>query len=171
MQNQYQIDQGTILYGVGSSKYPDVPCYGIIITASCDIANNKVSKYYYLLGVDVYDWLKSSHCLKYIFGSDIIKKIEEQTKIISKFELDADTLLKFNQDEVNKVIANNKPNDIKKIQNSLTILKKAKQISTISELNEISIKFEKKINNKLKEINQGREVHYYYLPQNAYKNN
>ena len=38
MSNRYTFDQGTIVYGIKSLKYPDSVCYGIIITASCDIA-------------------------------------------------------------------------------------------------------------------------------------
>lgn len=39
-----ELDQGSVLYGLRSDRYPGIPCYGIVITASCDIANSKVSK-------------------------------------------------------------------------------------------------------------------------------
>lgn len=38
-----ELDQGSVLYGLRSDRYPGIPCYGIVITASCDIANSKVS--------------------------------------------------------------------------------------------------------------------------------
>lgn len=54
------LDQGTIIYGIRSDKYPNLRCYGIIITASCDIAQQKVSKLYYLLAIDATEWFCST---------------------------------------------------------------------------------------------------------------
>lgn len=51
-----ELDQGSVLYGLRSDRYPGIPCYGIVITASCDIANSKVSKIYCLIGVDAKQW-------------------------------------------------------------------------------------------------------------------
>ena len=42
------ITQGTIISGLRSSKYK-IETYGIIISARCDIANDKINKIYYLL--------------------------------------------------------------------------------------------------------------------------
>lgn len=42
------LDQGTIIYGIRSDKYPAFPCYGIIITARCDIAQDTFVKDGYL---------------------------------------------------------------------------------------------------------------------------
>ena len=56
------LDQGTMLSNVRSSKYSGIRCFGVVITASCDIANtnensSKVSKLYYLVAVEVKKWL------------------------------------------------------------------------------------------------------------------
>lgn len=170
MNNHYQLDQGSIIYGIKSSKYPNIVCYGIIITASCDIANSKVSKYYYLLGIDVDEWLKSSHCFHYLFSKEIDEKIKTHTNVISNCKLDAEALLSFSKEEVEKVIKEKVPQKKQKIESAIDFLRKAKQISTITELSEIDIKAENKITGKLKEISQGREAHYYYLPKSAYLN-
>lgn len=58
-----ELDQGSVLYGLRSDRYPGIPCYGIVITASCDIANSKVSKIYCLIGVDAKQWF----CTEYGF--------------------------------------------------------------------------------------------------------
>lgn len=170
MINKYQIDQGSIIYGINSAKYSSVPCYGIIITASCDIFNQKVSKYYYLLGIDVDSWLKSAHCVNYIFGKDIQKKLLEHKKIIEKARLDADILMQFNQDQIDIVLKEKAPTQIQKINESIIFIKKASAASTICDLDGIVDKPNKKILSKLKEISQGRETHYYYLPKAAYTN-
>ena len=46
------INQGTVLYGMRSEKYPEKMCYAVIISARCDIANNKITKLYYLIAVN-----------------------------------------------------------------------------------------------------------------------
>lgn len=67
-----QLDQGTIIYGIRSDKYPNLRCYGVIITASCDIAQQKVSKLYYLLAIDAKEWF----CSKFAYPQVYCSKIE-----------------------------------------------------------------------------------------------
>ena len=40
------LTQGTVITSIRSQKYKNQSCYGIIISARCDIANNKISKIY-----------------------------------------------------------------------------------------------------------------------------
>lgn len=53
-----KIDQGTIFNGAIAEDYNDCEVMGLIITASCDIANDKVKKYSYLPVVKFNDWLR-----------------------------------------------------------------------------------------------------------------
>lgn len=56
-----KINQGTVIYGIKCEKYPSSACYGVIISARCDIAQSKVAKYYYLIAVDATKWLQSDY--------------------------------------------------------------------------------------------------------------
>ncbi|MBI9011709.1 MAG: hypothetical protein JEZ08_05705 [Clostridiales bacterium] len=51
------IKQGQIIYGVRSLEYPDIPCHGIVITASCDIAQKKVKNIHFVSMVSLDRWL------------------------------------------------------------------------------------------------------------------
>lgn len=53
------VDQGTLIYGLRSEKYPEQACYGIVISARCDIANCKIRRLYYLIAVDAEEWFIS----------------------------------------------------------------------------------------------------------------
>lgn len=53
-----KIDQGTIFNGAIAEDYHHCEVQGLIITASCDIANDKVKKYSYLPIVKFNDWLR-----------------------------------------------------------------------------------------------------------------
>lgn len=56
------ITQGLVFYGVRSYHYPDMACYGIVITARCDLAQKKVKQVHYVTAVTINEWLKGD-CL------------------------------------------------------------------------------------------------------------
>lgn len=96
-----KLDQGAIINGIRCDKYPDKKCDGIIITASCDIANEKVSKLYYIVGVEVDEWFTSAHGFYLAYNKSIEKKIDDN---LEKYGLDAKTILNFNRTEAERVI-------------------------------------------------------------------
>lgn len=92
-----KISQGTIIRGLSSAKYPEVCCYAIIISARCDIANKKLSKYYYLTGVDLLQWLSTYHGFHKAYKDSIDAM---KGKLFKKFSednvhLSVDELLSF----------------------------------------------------------------------------
>ena len=48
-----KVTQGTLIYGMRSSKYPGVMTYGIIISAACDLAQDKIDKVFYLTAIGI----------------------------------------------------------------------------------------------------------------------
>ncbi len=42
------LTQGTVFSGLRSNKYSGENCYGVVITAQCDLANKKVDKVFFL---------------------------------------------------------------------------------------------------------------------------
>lgn len=171
MSNRYTLDQGSIIYGLKSIKYPECKCYGILITASCDIANSKVSKYYYLIGVEADEWFKSAYCFKMIFNKKIQQLFDKYSKIISDEGFDAKTLFSFTPEEINTVINSKDIKHQKKILETLKKLKSINNCTSILDLKNTEINVSKIILDKLKSINKGEEYHYYYLPQDSFLNN
>lgn len=74
-----ELNQGSVLYGLRSDRYPGIPCYGIVITASCDIANSKVSKIYCLIGVDAKQWFAT------VYKGNIIKNLIMDCQSYTKY--------------------------------------------------------------------------------------
>lgn len=103
-----EISQGTVIYGIRSEKYPTTPCYGIIITARCDIAQGKVSKYHYLVGVDASAWLCSRHGYLQIYRSTIKDKRKEILQKASNIDLDGETLLSFSRESLDTLFESKK---------------------------------------------------------------
>lgn len=71
-----------------SSKYPSGPCYGIIINARCDIAQHKISKYYYLTAVDAQAWFSSKYGYTLVYGKMIEDKRRDICNKAKELELD-----------------------------------------------------------------------------------
>ena len=86
------IEQGNVYYGFRSDKYPEVCCYAVIISARCDIANNKISKLYYLTAVDAKDWFCTKAGFDLVYAAAIKENLKNQ---LSNFEINIDILLKF----------------------------------------------------------------------------
>jgi len=64
-----ELTQGLVFYGIRSSYY-DKPCYGIVITARCDLAQLKVKQVHYLTAVSLNDWVRQD-CLNMILDENI----------------------------------------------------------------------------------------------------
>lgn len=178
---EHKIEQGTIIYGMKSQKYPSCPCYGIIITARCDIAQNKVPKYYYLIAVDAHTWFCSKHGYTVVYG----KTIEERRKAIyskaEELELDGYTLLSLSNEDLALVIDDKKQQfagnsrERKKVVDLNTLIEqysKIAQVETDDNHRKKAIKENTKVAfSYLRDIDSGKMHHYYFLPQAAYLDN
>lgn len=102
-----ELDQGSVLYGLRSDRYPGIPCYGIVITASCDIANSKVSKIYCLIGVDAKQWFCTEYGYRQAYSQKITSSFKDFKHICDRFSLDATSLSSFTTEEVHLVVQAN----------------------------------------------------------------
>lgn len=57
MNSMDKYTQGTIIQFIRSKKYPGIKCYGVVITARCDIANNKISQIHCLSALGIRDFI------------------------------------------------------------------------------------------------------------------
>lgn len=110
------LDQGSLIYSIRSKKYSNLHCFGIIITASCDIAQNKVSKIYYLTAVNVTDWLCIDEVFLGLFKSQINNKRNNFFDSAAKNRLNANLLESFTYEEAVCVIESEVKNTKSRIQ-------------------------------------------------------
>lgn len=161
-------DQGTIIHGIRSDKYPSNRCFGIVITASCDIANCKVSKFYYLVAIDVKDWIISDIGFREIFNQFIIQTEKNISDAVQKNQLDWKSLKSFSVEEAIQVINANCKNPSEVIKQYKNYAKYNKQALTIEEKKQTAKEKQKSIISYLQRISKGEILHFYFLPQNAY---
>lgn len=169
-----QLDQGTIIYGIRSDKYENLHCYGIIITASCDIAQQKVSKLYYLLAIDAREWFCSKFAYFQVYYSKIEGIREKFFSNAEKYNLDPKSLLCFSKDEVKQII--DEEISRKEQRSKLLTLYNDLLLYSASDISENQIKEAIKSDASpvvkfLSRVSKGEVLHYYYLPEASYHKN
>ena len=176
--DNFSIDQGTVIYGIRSSKYPTVPCYGVIITARCDIAQKKVPKYYFLIAVDASEWFYTEHGYEIVYRTTIQNLRRSIDSLASEIDLNGDVLISLSSSNLETILSNKRleysgdKKSLKKVDslssqiaeyrifngNSMTDCQRGKAIK----------RKPKPSVEELTKIDKGDKNHYYYLPQHAY---
>lgn len=176
---EIRIDQGTVIYGIRSPKYPTTLCYGVIITAKCDIAQDKVTKYYYLTAVDAAKWFSTEHGFQQTFGQIIKDTYEKILVKANEVELDGKSLLSFPFDTIQMILKEKTKGADKKHREIIQNLTKAvekyfslcKAEMTDDERCSVIKNNINTVIHTLEDIDSGKLHHYYFLPEDAYLKN
>ena len=94
------VNQGSVFIGAYAEDYTNSINYGLIITARCDIAQNKAKKYSYLPLIPLNSWLK--HDFIQLLYKRVIKGTEKT--LISSFEAIGETELLLRTFSLEKLI-------------------------------------------------------------------
>lgn len=165
------INQGTVIYGIRSEKYPEKMCYAIIISARCDIANAKILKLYYLTAVNAGEWFCTEHGFTEVYRNWIDTKKKNFRNNHRNYPLNFDILYELPYNQAVQILAKNESNEKKKtklIENYTELYKLITPDLNINSKRKIvkdnpdpAIRF-------LKDITSGHIFHYFFLPQNVY---
>lgn len=174
------ITQGTVLNNCRVEQYPGFRYEGIVVTARCDIAQCKVSRFYYLYAACVETWVKTEG-VKLVAKTSYQKKIDEimsewkkyfpkETKIIS----DTLRIVKSNIEMVKPREGEDISRFEAKRQNTIKKLKDLEKYLSneiTPKLSEQLLKeegFKVKIKNILDQIFKGSHTHYCFVPYASY---
>lgn len=169
MLNKFQ--QGTIIYGMKSSKYTECATYAVIISARCDIANSKISKMYYLTAVDAMSWFTTEHGFHLVYDKVIKQEKNTFAQKINQYELNSDMLLRMMYEDGKKVI--DSINDTEKKKKVIydayeKIYKMVNESSDYEFRKQVIRKQNKYVIEFLNNISNGVMNHYFYIPKKAY---
>lgn len=166
------LDQGAIISGIRSDKYPENNCMGVVISASCDLANRKVGKMYYLTALRFNDWILTDNGFNEAYKTHIKSKCDNLRKKCADLKLDYDSIIGFNEEEINTILDDINPK--RRTRDSfLDECRKCKE----------AIKSEYDLDSRLllirhnqdpaltllQDIEKGNRLHYYFLPEVAFK--
>lgn len=177
----FSIDQGTVIYGIRSTKYPTIPCYGVIITARCDIAQRKVPKYYFLVAVDASDWFCTEHGYELVYSGTIKNLKNDINCKANELDLNGEVLISLDSHDLEAILsakreecAGNRKN-LQKVENLSSKIAEYNIYSgkkmTDSKRSEAIYKHPQTAVKELEKIYKGEQSHYYFLPQHAYLKN
>lgn len=168
----YLLTQGTIISGVRSNKYLDTKCYGIVISARCDLANCKISKIYYLIAVSSDDWLLSDEGFNTVLSQ---RSNELESQLQNKLNmngLDWASLKNFSVEEFATVVHDSEVGLKKDANKCLASFETFKQYTSgclkRAEKQEVLSKEMKNISSYLLSIANGQMIHFIYIPESAY---
>ena len=169
------VDQGTIYYGFRSEKYPEVPCYSVIISARCDIANEKISKLYYLTAVDAHEWFCTANGFFCAFDSHIASCRQNLKEKVESYGINTEVLEKFDEQNAKIVLTSHlQGKDLQKALVEYDSLYSLIRPDMDYNARKIMLRdFDQKkkkniISNFLYDISSGRKNHYHFIPRLAY---
>lgn len=165
-----EFTQGTVVYGARCKRYPNQPCYAIVITARCDIANSKTNKIFYLVGVPVNQWIVSNNGYYEIVKGKTNNTKKEIEKSLLKYGLDLDSIITFSDSETQTVFhdANVDEKDGFKIKEMLSKYRNFTSGELTTEQKRIILQeIKPDVQNTVQNINSGKNSHYIVVPSNV----
>lgn len=103
-----ELTQGSIIADIRSEKYDNLRCKGIIISARCDFAQDKIKQFHYLSAMDIKDWIfEELYCT--IVEECIKSEKGKIRKCAEKYRLDFGTLEGFGFEKMMEVLKQHVP--------------------------------------------------------------
>lgn len=170
----YELTQGTIISGIRAEKYQDTPCNAVVISARCDIAQCKISHIYYVVAMDIRDWMLSNEGFHTVLAKRV-KELESQlSQKISTAGLSWETLKTFSAADFKTVLFDE---EVGLGKNAAVCLeqyssyKKYQEFGlSIDDKKSILLKEKNSVNNYILDISNRKISQYVYLPITAYCN-
>lgn len=163
--------QGAVITAIRSKKYFDCNCFGIVISARCDIANNKISKVFYLEAIPLGEWVFSNEGFILLIDKKINSIINQLNNICRSNGLEWDSISLFSEEEFKLVIEK----EVKSKKNRDKALKLFEEYHYFenkpldkNEKRKLLLSEEKNIKEYVSNISNGKYTHLTYIPQKAF---
>lgn len=164
------VTQGTLIYGMRSNKYPDVMTYGIVISAACDLAQDKVEKVFYLTAIPLKAWLCSDKGFQLVTATLVSNCKNTLLNILDKYELSWEVVQTLSPAEFG-IVATQYINKKGDKESAITQFEKYCRISkgnlSFEEKAEVYCNESKATASFLGEVLSGSNTHYIFMPSQA----
>lgn len=165
--------QGSIIGHIRSPKYEKIRCWGILITARCDLVQEKVDQAHCLVALDLNDWISDVLVSKLIESYKKERIFASLRDVAKSSHMDYETLVGFSKEKIRTVCKENcVEKDYKNVEKVLEQLEVVEQLDLKANLNEkiafILKEYKKKFQHELRDLYEGKNYKYCFLPQKAY---
>lgn len=178
-----KITQGSILNNIRSIRYPDTKCFGIIISARCDLAQDKTKSLHMLTALPLSTWIEK--CLYPSMCLDKIKEILNSFQdIINKHGLNRDTLEEWGPDKTLDLFRKINESDHsiaakdkqwkqieKRLQEWKDCLNSSSQVADSKKIKKFLGENKRRFKSKIEELNNGANMKFCLIPESGYNNN
>lgn len=171
-----EFTQGTIISDIRSNKYCNIRCKGVVISARCDLAQNKINTFHYLSALSLEDWIYEELYFKII--DEKKRSVEGEIKRVAKDnELDYTVLCEGGYDRMERVFR--KCLSAKRWDEILNKIQEMKKLDQYFLYDERKYKkeFLKQSNNyklfksKIRDVMLGNYPKFVFIPQSCYSTN
>lgn len=164
--------QGSIVQYIRSAKYPNIKCEGIVISARCDLAQEKINQFHCLSAMNIEEWIYEvlfenvvNELNNSLMGT--IKKYCEQKK------MDYDILCTMDEENFKRILlrsasSNEQKNMKKNIEEKENILRLFQKEISRKEKKDFLKKNRKLVENKLKALYNSAFPKFAFIPEKAY---
>lgn len=168
-----EITQGSIITNIRSPQYPNLSCYGIVISARCDFAQEKIKNFYLLSALPIKQWVNEV-LVDEILASEAANKQKKLLEYAEENRVDIRSFMGRDTDSFNakleqvdglsKDIKNNLRVKYEAWQSAVSLSKKSPdekkaQITT------------QKLINKLTPLYNGNVSNRCFIPESCYSSN
>ncbi len=171
-----EITQGSIISGIRNHRYPNCRCFGIVISARCDLANDKIYKIFYLTAVDVNEWFLTQVGYDLVLKKRVSGLINSLRSALEPLGFVWDIVSRFSKEEFETVLADKEYSIKASTQKTLAssfdnYLRCTLPTLTEEERRMLLKEEEKQMKSVFYEINSGSNSHFTYIPKKAYEQN
>lgn len=169
--------QGTIIENMRSRKYPGLRCKGIVISARCDLAQDKINFFHCLMALSMEDWVFEVLFKDIIEEKkkDIFGKIKKYTE---KMHIDFETLIHMGIDRAEIILtesANKNKKEKSDVENWLNSWKNLETVSCEYIDRKKKQEYMKKnatklVERKIQQIHNSAYPKFAFVPIKAYSN-
>jgi len=150
--------QGSIIHGLRSEQYLNQKCSAIIITAECDIAQCKTSRFYYLVAMDVRTWMVTDG----IAYTTRNKQISRLKSFINNFSSTIPDLTQYQNAAT--ISLDRMEADIRSLP---ALIDTPRALRELEKIRTLRVE-QNQVLNSLKQIINGDLIQYFFLPYSAY---
>lgn len=168
-----KITQGSIISYIRSAKYPQIRCYGIVISARCDLANDKVKSIHMLTALSLETWIEE--VLFYEIVEEKIKSLLGEMKgCVGEYGLNMEVLKEWGPEKSRTVIQRCSPpeKNLRKMEaqcDKWTDYRKLLMPEADRTAKKKFLQSETKtLKRRLKELQNGKSLKYCFVPRKSY---
>lgn len=168
-----EITQGSIVTNIRSLKYPNFPCFGIVINARCDFAQDKIQNFYLLSALPIKQWINEV-LVDEILANDVVNKRKKLLEFAKQNQVDIESFLEMNDDDFREKLKKIEGLERKVIDKLVNLFKNWKNAASLLEKPQAEKKSEissDRLINKLTPLFNGNVSNRCFIPKTGYSGN